>query len=146
MDLFVPLSKSNTQMNLLKNNDAVECTSVEQQKRILAILKKVGVPIFHETAKGNSFERGYHNLCWDDPCLCVVGLMSVPSDKWYQWLSEGEFIAKAMGIEVEVDPVIRISDHTVEFLKDGSVKVGCTVVSGEVLKEVYEYSVKKGKG
>ena len=56
MDLFVPLSKSNTQMNLLKNNDAVE------------------------------------------------------------------------------------------FLKDGSVKVGCTVVSGKVLKEVYEYSVKKGRG
>lgn len=118
MDLFVPLSKSNTQMNLLKNNDAVECTSVEQQKRILAILKKAGIPIYHETDRGNPFEDGYPNLCWDGPCLYVVGLMHDPPHPSYQWLSEGEFIAKAMGIEVEVDPVIRIGDHVVEFLKD----------------------------
>ncbi len=67
--------------------------------------------------------------CWE---------ISYPKGSNWIELTYGEFIQLIEGYE----GVIRVGDHKVEFL-DSSIKVGCTEVSHELLREIHNRAFKK---
>ena len=121
--------------NLLENNDAVMCDSPEQRARIIAILLSAGVPVWPGTPESGGL---YPHLLWNGERL--NGIVSTHT---YSFLSEGEFIAKALGVVVKpIEPPITIGEHGVDFLGNGDIKVGCTRVDYDTLKQVYDRATK----
>jgi len=130
--------------NLLKNKDVVACETKEQHLRIVSILKAVGTPVYEPTQRGGSWDEGYPNLAMEGNSVC--GNCADAGAEPYKWLTESEFIAKAMGlIPKPVDPTIKVDGRETSFNDDGSVNVAGSFVDYDTLKAIYNHAtIKKG--
>lgn len=130
--------------NLLKHRDVVACETKEQHLRIVSILKAVGAPLYDLTQSGKSWDAGYPNLVMEGDSIC--GNCADVGSEPYKWLTESEFIAKAMGIAPEsVDPLITVGSCATIFNTDGSVNIGPggSYVSYETLRSIYGHATAK---
>jgi len=119
----------------LKNDDAVICESSQQWERIRSLAIAAGL----KPAPAEYEEWGAWTHSYDHG---IQGWRRANASAHGKLMPEYEFVAKMFGVW-SADPVIAIGDRTVKFMDGGDIKVGCTSVSYDTLKQIYEHAATK---
>jgi hypothetical protein len=127
----------------LKHEDFVWVETVEQRHRIIRLAHKAGVPVHSYSDIGGLYGNEAPTGLYLNGGGNITGWPGARDAHESCEHSESAFIAKMFGVYEEADPVIHIGANKVQFLKDGSIKVGCTDVDYGTLAKVYEHATKK---
>jgi hypothetical protein len=120
----------------LQHGHATRCATPEDQIAIVAICHASNVPVYPETLKRRKID-GYPHLVWDGVDVTAISERHTP----VIWISNAEFVARALGHEPKpIEPPIIIDGRTLDFLPGGSVKVGCQTIAPETIDLIQQRS------
>lgn len=117
----------------LQEGDAVECGPARAAIIEIAVELELAV---HYTIE----DPGFPNIVWKSGRM--VGKCIKSQDARNRtWHTPEVFIAKMRAMKPAEKP-ITIGEHKVDFMANGDIKVGCTRVEYDTLREVYERATK----
>lgn len=118
----------------LKEGDTVECGPA-MRAAIIELAKELGTPVYgvpYDNPGIIALRVGDFGLGLGTTTISVSPVRPMHPEA---------FIAKMRVTAVQPKP-ITIGDHTAEFLADGSIKVGCTVIDSEAMDRIIEQRAK----